>query len=120
MLASAVAPADRPPIERRRRLSRAALAVTDQKVRRAYSPIVIAGAVRIIDFVLLSFVGTALYLGYVVRLSHLCHDRGRSRVLPGLRYLRNTGVSRSAAADDTDDFILDVRVSAVYRRSVLR
>src|ERR1700687_1457557 len=65
------ATADRPPIERRRRLSQAALAVTNQKVRRAYSPIVIAGAVRVADFVLLSLVGNALYLGYVVPLSGL-------------------------------------------------
>src|ERR1700719_3917917 len=61
--------AGRPPIERRRRLSQAALAVTNQKVRRAYSPIVIAGAVRLADFVLLSFIGVAVYLGYVARLS---------------------------------------------------
>src|ERR1700752_493245 len=59
----------RPPIERRRRLSQAALAVTNQKVRPAYSPIVIAGAVRVTDFVLLSVIGIALYLGYVVPLS---------------------------------------------------
>src|SRR6202165_3651563 len=63
------ATADRPPIERRRRLSQAALAVTNQKVRRAYSPVVIAGAVRVADFFLLSFVGVALYLGYVVPLA---------------------------------------------------
>src|ERR1700723_1540818 len=61
--------ADRPPIERRRRLSHAALAVTNQKVRPAYSPIVIAGAVRLADFVLLSFIGVSLYLGYVARLT---------------------------------------------------
>ena len=67
--AAASASADRPPIERRRRLSQAALAVANQKVRRAYSPIVIAGAVRITDFVLLSLAGIALYLGYVVPLS---------------------------------------------------
>src|SRR5580698_4806315 len=60
---------DRPPIERRRRLSLAALAVTNQKVRRAYSPIVIAGAVRVTDFVVLSLIGIALYLGYVARLN---------------------------------------------------
>jgi Undecaprenyl-phosphate glucose phosphotransferase len=66
---AASASADRPPIERRRRLSQAALAVTNQKVGRAYSPIVITGAVRLADFVLLSFIGVALYLGYVVRLS---------------------------------------------------
>src|ERR1044071_9946260 len=58
-----------PPVERRRRLSQAALAVTNQKVRAAYSPIVIAGAVRVADFVILSLVGIALYLGYVARLS---------------------------------------------------
>ena len=66
---AASASAGRPPIERRRRLSQAALAVTDQKVRGAYSPIVIAGAVRLVDFALLSFIGVALYLGYVARLS---------------------------------------------------
>jgi len=59
----------RPPTERRRRLSPAALTVTHQKVRKAYSPIVIAGAVRVADFVLISLVGVALYLGYVVPIS---------------------------------------------------
>jgi Undecaprenyl-phosphate glucose phosphotransferase len=63
--AAAAAPEGAPPIERRRRLSQAALAVTNQKVRRAYSPVVIAGAVRVADFVLLSFIGIALYLGYM-------------------------------------------------------
>jgi Undecaprenyl-phosphate glucose phosphotransferase len=63
--AAATAPEGAPPIERRRRLSQAALAVTNQKVRRAYSPVVIAGAVRLADFVLLSFIGIALYLGYM-------------------------------------------------------
>src|ERR1700692_3077235 len=67
--APTTATADRPPIERRRRLSQAALAVTNQKVRPAYSSVVIAGAVRIADFVLLSLVGIALYLGYVTPLS---------------------------------------------------
>src|SRR3979411_1402149 len=66
---AAAATADRPAIERRRRLSQAALAVANQKVRRAYSPIVIAGAVRLADFVLLSLVGNALYFGYVVPLA---------------------------------------------------
>jgi Undecaprenyl-phosphate glucose phosphotransferase len=60
---------NRPPVERRRRLSQAALAVTNQKVRRAFSPVVIAGAVRVADFVLLSLVGVALYLVYVMPLS---------------------------------------------------
>jgi Undecaprenyl-phosphate glucose phosphotransferase len=58
-----------PAVERRRRLSQAALAVTNLRVRPAYSPIVIAGAVRVADFVILSLVGLALYLGYVARLS---------------------------------------------------
>src|SRR5215207_7941260 len=67
--AAVAATMDRPPVERRRRLSQAALAVTNQKVRRAYSPIVIAGGVRVSDFVLLSLVGIAIYLFYVVPLS---------------------------------------------------
>jgi Undecaprenyl-phosphate glucose phosphotransferase len=68
-VSAAATTTDRPRIERRRRLSHAALAVTNQKVRRAYSPIVITGAVRVADFVLLSVIGIALYLGYVVPLS---------------------------------------------------
>jgi len=67
--AAAAATAVRPPTERRQRLLHAALAVANQKVRRAYSPIVIAGAVRVADFVLVNLVGVALYLGYVVPLS---------------------------------------------------
>ena len=50
--------------ERRQRLSSAALAVADRKVQSAYSPIVIAGVLRLIDFVLISFSGLALYFGY--------------------------------------------------------
>jgi Undecaprenyl-phosphate glucose phosphotransferase len=57
--------ADQPPVERRRRLSQAALGVVNQKVRPAYSPIVIAGAVRVADFLLLNLVGIALYFVYV-------------------------------------------------------
>ena len=60
---------EQPQFERRRRLTPAALAVTNQKVSRAYSPIVIAGAVRLIDFVMLSAIGIALYLAYVVRIT---------------------------------------------------
>jgi Undecaprenyl-phosphate glucose phosphotransferase len=67
--AAAATTADQPRLERRRRLSQAALAVTNQKVRRAYSPIVIAGVVRLVDFGLLSIVGIAIYLGYVARLN---------------------------------------------------
>jgi Undecaprenyl-phosphate glucose phosphotransferase len=67
--AAVSATADRPRIERRRRLSPAALAVTNQKVGRAYSPIVIAGVVRGIDFFMLSAIGISLYFGYVVPIS---------------------------------------------------
>jgi Undecaprenyl-phosphate glucose phosphotransferase len=66
--AATTATADHAPIERRRRLSPAALAAANQKVRPAYSPVVIAGAVRVADFVALSIIGIALYLEYVVRL----------------------------------------------------
>jgi Undecaprenyl-phosphate glucose phosphotransferase len=65
---TAAATTDQPRVERRRRLSPAALAVTNQKVRPAYSPVVIAGAVRLADFVILSIVGVALYFAYVVHL----------------------------------------------------
>jgi Undecaprenyl-phosphate glucose phosphotransferase len=44
------------------------LEVTNQKVRAAYSPIVIAGVVRIVDFLLIASIGIALYLGYVKRI----------------------------------------------------
>jgi Undecaprenyl-phosphate glucose phosphotransferase len=67
--AAATVTIDGPKLERRRRLSQPALAVANQKVRRAYSPVVIAGIVRLADFVLVSLVGIALYLGYVVPLS---------------------------------------------------
>jgi Undecaprenyl-phosphate glucose phosphotransferase len=66
--AASAAATGQPPVERRRRLLPAALAVTNQKVARAYSPIVIAGAVRLADFALLSAVGIAIYFGYVVPL----------------------------------------------------
>jgi Undecaprenyl-phosphate glucose phosphotransferase len=69
MLDAAVATQGAPATERRRRLSQAALAVVNQKVSRAYSPIVIAGVVRVADFVVLGLLGIALYLGYVVPLT---------------------------------------------------
>src|SRR5690348_296057 len=67
--AAASAPAGSPPVERRRRLSPAALAVTCQKVAKAYSPIVIAGVVRVADFVMISLAALAVYFAYVVPLS---------------------------------------------------
>lgn len=72
--AQAALVAGAPRIERRRRLTPAALAVTNQKVRPAYSPIVIAGAVRLVDFVLFSFIGVAIYFAYVVPLNDFNWD----------------------------------------------
>ena len=60
---------EQPPVERRRRLSPAALGIANQKVARAYSPIVIAGAVRLIDFATIGLIGVALYLMYVMPLA---------------------------------------------------
>ena len=68
-VASAAVVPGAPTVERRRRLSQAALVVTGQKIGRAYSPIVIAGIVRIADFAMLSTIGIALYLGYVAPIS---------------------------------------------------
>ena len=67
--AATTAAGGRPPVERRRRLSQAALNVTNQKVRPAYSPIVIAGVVRVIDFMLFNLVGVGIYLYYVMPLN---------------------------------------------------
>jgi Undecaprenyl-phosphate glucose phosphotransferase len=53
-------------VERRRRLSPAALELVKQKVARAYSPIVIAGFVRLADFLLLTVAGILVYFAYVV------------------------------------------------------
>jgi Undecaprenyl-phosphate glucose phosphotransferase len=49
-----------------RKLSPAALAAAAVQPRPAYSPIVIAGFVRVIECVLIALVGSALYLAYVV------------------------------------------------------
>ncbi|MCO5129634.1 MAG: undecaprenyl-phosphate glucose phosphotransferase [Xanthobacteraceae bacterium] len=57
-----------PRVERRRRLSPAALEVTNQKVGTAYSPVVIAGFVRLADLVLIAAIGFALYVGFVARI----------------------------------------------------
>jgi Undecaprenyl-phosphate glucose phosphotransferase len=45
-------------------LSPAALAVLERKVRSAYSPVIIAGILRMIDFALISSSAIALYFGY--------------------------------------------------------
>jgi Undecaprenyl-phosphate glucose phosphotransferase len=92
--AAATVTADGPRIERRRRLSQAALAVASQKVRRAYSLVVIAGAVRVADFLLLSLVGIAIYLGYVVPLSGF-----RSEYVASILGMSATAVICFQAAD---------------------
>lgn len=67
---AAAATADGAPrIERRRRLSPAALAVVNEKVRSAYSPIVIAGVVRLVDFALIAICGLAIFFGYVMQVT---------------------------------------------------
>jgi len=68
MIDAAAAAGGAPRVERRRRLSAAALAVANQKVRKAYSPVVIVGLVRLADFILIAAIGLAVYLGYVTRL----------------------------------------------------
>src|SRR2546423_7907100 len=47
-------------------LSPAALKVADQPTAAAYSPIVLAGTVRLLEFALVVLVGAAVYAGYVV------------------------------------------------------
>jgi Undecaprenyl-phosphate glucose phosphotransferase len=49
-----------------RKLSAAALAIAAQRFVPAYSPIVLAGMVRLIEFALVFLVGLAVYAGYVV------------------------------------------------------
>ncbi len=69
--ASAVtATADRAavPAGQPKKLSPAALKVAAQTVTTAYSPIVLAGVVRMIEFALTALVGLAVYLAYVVPL----------------------------------------------------
>lgn len=62
------------PFERRRRLSTAALTVVDQKVRPAYSTVVIDGAVRATDFICLGLVGIVSYLAYVMPIDGFSWD----------------------------------------------
>src|ERR1700733_3004865 len=48
-----------------RALSSAALEIAAQRFKRAYSPIVVAGFVRLIEVGLVAAIGLALYLWYV-------------------------------------------------------
>src|SRR5215468_7475877 len=107
MLNDATSAVNHAPVERRRRLSQAALAVASQMVRPAYSPIVIAGVVRLTDFISLSLVGIGIYFGH-------------GDQLPGCRYLSSSDVPRSARPDDADDLGLGLRVPVVHRRLILR
>jgi Undecaprenyl-phosphate glucose phosphotransferase len=64
---AAVATAESVGIPRRAKaLSPAALNAASQPIPTAYSPIVLAGVVRLIEFALVIMVGTAVYFGYVV------------------------------------------------------
>jgi Undecaprenyl-phosphate glucose phosphotransferase len=66
--AATASPGAVPRLERRRRLTPMALSVVSEKVRAAYSPVVITGLVRLADFLLISLTGVALYLGYVAKI----------------------------------------------------
>jgi Undecaprenyl-phosphate glucose phosphotransferase len=52
--------------QRHRQLSPAALALVKRDVRSAYSPIVIAGVLRLIDLALISFIGSGLFLAFAI------------------------------------------------------
>jgi len=49
-----------------RRLSRAALSVIGERVQPAFSQVVLAGVVRLIEFLLIAVIGTGIYAAYVV------------------------------------------------------
>ena len=104
--------------------------VANQKVARAYSPIVIAGVVRLADFV-------AAQPRRHRALFRLCHAARRlsagnmSRAIFAMTVAavicfqaadiyRGAGVPRPAPADDADDLVLGVRLPAVHRRLLLR
>ena len=74
MIDAAASATGGPRKERRQRLSAAALAVVNQKVRRAVSPIVLVGFVRLLDFVMLSAIGVGLYLSYSARIDGFSWD----------------------------------------------
>jgi Undecaprenyl-phosphate glucose phosphotransferase len=52
----------------RRSLSPAAQAVANERIPPAYSPIVLAGFVRLIEFVMIALIGGMIYTAYVVRI----------------------------------------------------
>jgi CoA-binding domain len=66
MTAGASAAAAKPAGAVVRTLSPTALTITNQPLAAAYSPIVLAGTVRLIEFGLVLLTGLAIYLAYVV------------------------------------------------------
>jgi Undecaprenyl-phosphate glucose phosphotransferase len=69
MIDAAAAATDAQPfVERRRRLSPAALEVVSRKVPKASSSVVIEGVVRAVDFVMLSLLGVVFYMSYAARI----------------------------------------------------
>src|SRR5690349_9594999 len=63
--ASAAATAIAPAIDRRRELSPAAMLAATQTIVPAFSPIVLAGFVRMIELALMAAIGIAIYFAYV-------------------------------------------------------
>ena len=90
-----------------RPLSPAAQDVVAEDFKQAYSPIVLAGAVRAIEVVLVAVVGLILYLCYVVPDNgfsrylfrrHRRHLADRTAGVSGGRHLPGSGVSRPRKA----------------------
>src|ERR1043166_6632341 len=65
-LSGAAATATARPPARPKRLSQAALQAAEVPIAAAYSPIVLAGTVRLIEFALVMLVGAVVYAAYVV------------------------------------------------------
>ncbi len=97
---------------------------------RAYSPVVIEGVVRLIDFALISMSGLAVYFGYVMRTTGFTLGLYAGRRSP----YRVAAVISFQAADvydiqmfrarmpqtDTHDLVMVLGLPAVHRRLVSR
>ena len=127
--AAMTATAGRPPVERRRRLSPAALAVSQpesrprlfaDRDRRRGSRRRFRDAERDRHRALFRICRPAQRLLLGISRGDLRHGRNGRDLLPGRRYLPGAGIPRPAAPDDADDFVLGVRVPAVHRRLLLR
>ncbi len=86
-----------------RPLPQAALEAAAEPTATAYSPIVVAGAVRIVEIALIVAVGLAIYAAYVVPsdgvdaryfVRHRRHRRPCHAGVPGRRHLPGAGVPR--------------------------